>query len=104
MPSEYSSGERTRRGHITKAGSEPVCTALTEAAWAYRHAPAIGAGLRRRQAGAAPETLARSWTAQRRLHARYVHPVHAGGKAAPEAVVAVARELAGFVWAEMTAA
>ena len=56
------------------------------------------------QAGASPETLARSWKAQRRLHARYVHLVHAGGKAAPEAVVAVARELAGFVWAEMTAA
>ena len=44
VPSEYSSGERTRRGHITKAGSEPVRTALTEAAWAYRFQPAIGAG------------------------------------------------------------
>src|SRR5208282_5975679 len=54
VPAEYSSGEKTRRGHITKAGSEPVRTALTEAACAYRHAPAIGAGLRRRQAGAAP--------------------------------------------------
>ena len=104
VPAEYSSGDRTRRGHITKAGSEPVRTALTEAACAYRHGPAIGAGLRRRQHGAAPETLARSWAAQRRLHARYVHLVHAAGKAAPEAVVAVARELAGFVWAEMTAA
>ena len=103
MPAGYSSGERTRRGHITKAGSEPVRTALTEAAWSCRHAPAIGAGLRRRQAGAAPDTLARSWTAQRRLHDRYVHLVHHGGKAAPEAAVAVARELAGFVWAEMTA-
>jgi transposase len=50
---EYSSGERTRRGHITKAGSEPVRTALLEAAWAYRFAPAIGAGLRCRQAGRA---------------------------------------------------
>jgi transposase len=37
VPAEYSSGERTRRGHITKA--EPVRSALTEAAWAYRHAP-----------------------------------------------------------------
>ena len=103
VPAEYASGERTRRGHITKAGSEPVRTALTEAAWSYRHAPAIGAGLRRRQHGAGPDTLARSWTAQRRLHDRYVHLVHHGGKAAPEAIVAVARELAGFVWAEMTA-
>jgi transposase len=103
VPAEYSSGERTRRGHITKAGSEPVRSALTEAAWSYRHAPAIGARLARRQAGADPATLARSWTAQRRLHARYVHLLHAG-KAAPEAATAVARELAGFVWAEMTAA
>jgi transposase len=103
VPAEYSSGERTRRGHITKAGSEPVRSALTEAAWSYRHAPAIGARLARRQAGAGPDTLARSWTAQRRLHARYVHLLHAG-KAAPEAATAVARELAGFVWAEMTAA
>ena len=39
VPAEYSSGERTRRGSITKAGSEPVRTALTEAAWAYRSGP-----------------------------------------------------------------
>jgi len=103
VPAEYSSGDRTRRGHITKAGSEPVRVALTEAAWSYRHAPAIGARLRCRQAGAGPATLARSWTAQRRLHARYTHLLHAG-KAAPEAATAVARELAGFAWAEMTAA
>ena len=54
VPAEYSSGERTRRGHITKAGSEPVRTALTEAAWAYRFGPAIGATLRRRQAAPPP--------------------------------------------------
>jgi hypothetical protein len=71
VPAEYSSGERTRRGSITKAGSEPVRTALIEAAWAYRHKPAIGATLRRRQHGASPQTLARSWQAQRRLYARY---------------------------------
>jgi transposase len=101
-PAEYSSGDKTRRGHITKAGPETVRTALAEAAWAYRHAPAIGAGLRRRQAGASPGTLARSWKAQRRLHARYVHLV-THGKTPPEAVTAIARELAGFTWAEMTA-
>ena len=50
VSAEYSSGERTHRGHITKAGSEPVRSALTDAAWAYRHHPAIGAGLGRRQA------------------------------------------------------
>ena len=101
VPSEYSSGDRTRRGPITKAGSEPVRTALIEAAWAYRHRPAIGAALRRRQAGAAPGTLARSWAAQRRLYAKY-RAMTARGKPAGVAVTAMARELAGFTWAEMT--
>jgi transposase len=102
VPSEYSSGEQTRRGHITKAGSGPVRTTLVEAAWAYQHAPAIGVTLRRRQAGADPGTLARSWKAQRRLHGKYMHLLH-HGKTPPQAATAVARELAGFVWAEMTA-
>jgi transposase len=101
VPAEYSSGQRTWRGHITKAGSGPVRTALIEAAWAYRFSPAVGVTLRRRQQGAAPDTIARSWKAQRRLHGKYRRMV-TGGKAAPEAVTAVARELAGFVWAEMT--
>ena len=101
VPAEYSSGARTWRGHITKAGSGPVRTALIEAAWAYRYQPAIGVTLRRRQEGAGPDTLARSWKAQRRLHGKY-RQMTARGKAAPEAATAVARELAGFLWAEMT--
>jgi transposase len=102
IPSEYSSGERTRRGHITKAGPVGVRTALIEAAWTYRHRPAIGATLRRRQHGAGAQTLARSWTAQQRLHGKYTK-ITGRGKAPGVAVVAVARELSGFVWAEMTA-
>jgi len=101
VPAEYSSGDRTRRGPITKAGSAPARTALIEAAWAYRFRPAIGVTLRRRQAGASPATLARSWQAQRRLHARY-KAMTARGKPPGLAVTAIARELAGFVWAEMT--
>ena len=92
---------RNRRGHITKAGPEAVRTALVEAAWAYRYRPAIGATIRRRQAGQPPGTLARSWKAQQRLHAKY-KKMTARGKPPGVAVVAVARELAGFVWAEMT--
>src|SRR6266566_7334884 len=91
VPAEYSSGERTRRGSITKAGSAPVRTALIEAAWAYRFRPAIGVTLRRRQHGAAPDTLARSWQAQRRLHARY-KTMTARGKPAGVAITAMARE------------
>jgi transposase len=101
VPAEYSSGDKTRRGSITKTGSEPVRTALVEAAWSYRHKPAIGLTLRRRQQGASPDTLARSWKAQRRLYARYKAQT-GRGKPPAMAVTAVARELAGFVWAEMT--
>jgi transposase len=101
VPGEYSSGERTRRGSITKAGSAPARSALVEAAWAYRYKPAIGVALRRRQHDASPATLARSWQAQRRLHAKY-KAMTARGKPPGMAVTAVARELAGFVWAEMT--
>jgi len=102
VPAEYSSGERVRRGSITKTGSGPVRTALIEASWAYRFKPAIGVTLRRRQLGASPDTLARSWQAQRRLHARY-QALTARRKPPGMALTAVARELAGFVWAEMTA-
>lgn len=101
IPSEYSSGARTRRGQITKAGPVGVRTALIEAAWAYHHRPQIGVTLSRRQAGAGPETLARSWRAQQRLCAKY-RKMTGHGKPPAVAVVAIARELAGFVWAEMT--
>ena len=50
--------------------------------------------------GLPPETLARSWKARQRLHAKYTK-MTARGKPPGVAVVAVARELAGFVWAEM---
>lgn len=56
VPSEYSSGEATRRGHITKAGNRAVRTVLVEAAHAYRHHPAIGATLARRQTRASADT------------------------------------------------
>ena len=101
LAAEVVDWRRTRRGSITKAGSEPVRTALVEAAWAYRFRPAIGLTLRRRQTDAAPDTLGRSWHAQRRLHARY-KTMTARGKPAGVAITAMARELAGFVWAEMT--
>jgi transposase len=101
VPAEYSSGERVRRGSITKTGSGPARTALIEASWAYRFKPAIGVTLRRRQHDATPGTLARSWQAQRRLHSKY-QTLTARRKPPGMALTAVARELAGFVWAEMT--
>lgn len=100
VPSEHSSGPSERRGGITKTGNRHVRRVLVEAAWAYRHRPAVGATLRRRGEGLPPEALACSWRAQLRLHARY--RLLAPKKGPQKAVTAVARELAGFVWALMT--
>jgi transposase len=71
VPSEYSSGQAVRRGHITKAGNSHLRAQLIESAWAYQHRPSLGVTLRRRQSGADPATTARSWTAQQRLCSRF---------------------------------
>jgi transposase len=91
-PTEYSSGESQHRGHITKAGNRHARRLLVEAAWHYRHAP-------RRPATAAVSD--RAWNAQVRLHHRYRH-LTATGKRPTVTTVAIARELAGFIWAELT--
>jgi transposase len=100
VPSEHSSGARTRRGSITKAGNQHIRRVLVEAAWSYRHRPAISDQLRRRQHEQPQAVLTHSWVAQQRLHAKFVKV--AARHERNVAVVAVARELAGFVWALMT--
>ena len=102
VPSEHSSGERAHRGDITKAGNAHVRAQLTEAAWAYQHRPSVGAHIRRRQEGLTPETVARAWSAQLRLTGRF-RALAARKNVRSVVAVAVARELAGFLWAEMTA-
>jgi transposase len=102
VPSEYSSGGATSRGRLTKAGNEHVRTQLIESAWAYRAQPRVGVVLRRRQHGASPETIARSWAAQQRLCRRW-RDLTIRRKPPTTIAAAIARELAGFVWAEMTA-
>jgi len=72
-PSEYSSGDTTRRGRITKAGNAHLRSQLNEAAWAYSHQPHVGPGIAARQQGLPPEVIARSWNAQQRLCRRYRH-------------------------------
>ncbi|MGA7272297.1 MAG: IS110 family transposase [Acidimicrobiia bacterium] len=102
VPSEYSTGDTVWRGKLTKAGNSHLRTQLIESAWAYQHRPRIGVELSRRHQGIDPATLARSWAAQQRLCRRWRHLAsrkhHKGTVAA-----AVARELAGFCWGEMTA-
>jgi transposase len=101
-PSEYSSGERTRRGHITKTGNSHLRAQLVESAWAYQYRAAVTLELRRRQHGLPPEVIARAWTAQLRLCGRF-RRLAARKHIRQVVVIAVARELAGFLWAEMTA-
>ena len=97
-PSEHSSGSRRRQGAITKTGNGHVRRVLVEAAWSYRH-PARKTAHLRRKAAAAPEAVqALAWAAQKRLRARHRHLIHAG-KVRNQATTAVARELAGFIWA-----
>jgi len=97
-PSEDSSGDRVRRGAITKAGNGGLRRLLVEAAWAYRHRPAVGYRHRKRAENVAPAVRAIAWKAQGRLNARYKRML-ARGKTKQKALVAVARELAGFIWA-----
>lgn len=97
VPREASSGPRERRGSITKAGNAYCRHVLVQAAWAYRHAPTVGQALRARQAGQPAGVVAHSWQAQQRLHRLYRRLSARRGAAI--AVVAVARELVGFLWA-----
>jgi transposase len=101
VPSEYSSGASVHRGRITKAGNTHLRTQLIESAWSYQHRPDVGLTLRRRQEPVGPATAARSWTAQQRLCARFRH-LSSHKTSRNVVTVAVARELAGFLWAEMT--
>jgi transposase len=96
--SEESSGERVRRGAITKTGNAHLRRVVIEAAWAYRHRPAIGASLRQRQQGVSEEVKEIAWKAQHRLHKRY-RRLAAAGKNQQKLVTAIGRELLGFIWA-----
>ena len=97
VPSEHSSGERTQRGSITRAGNTHVRRILVESAWAYRFKPALTPPLRARNAPLSTQVRAVAWKAQHRLHGRYVRML-ARGKNKQQTVTAVARELAAFVW------
>jgi transposase len=99
-PSEHSSGERRQRGAITKTGNAHVRRLLVESAWHQRHAPRIGVRLRARRAGQPGWAIAIADRAQKRLYRRYRHLVD-HGKPSASAVTAVARELAGFLWATL---
>jgi len=98
VSSENSSGERKRRGAITKTGNAHLRRVIVEAAWAYQFRPWLGGYLLKRQVGLSEEVKEIAWKAQHRLHTRY-RKLAAQGKNKPQIVTAVGRELLGFIWA-----
>ncbi len=98
VPSEHSSGSTRRQGGITKAGNGAARRMLIEAAWSYRFPARISREQLLRQEKLAKPIRDTAWKAQERLCRRYRKLTRAGK---PPSVVtaAIARELAGFVWA-----
>jgi transposase len=100
VPGEDSTGEKHRRGPITRAGNALVRRLLVETAWHYRRRPSIGLALTRRRTGQPARVIAIADKAQQRLCRRFrrLTELH---KPAPKVVVAIARELVGFLWAAL---
>lgn len=102
VPSEYSTGNKIQKGAITKTGNKFIRRLVSEAAWAYRHAPRVTYALRRRQQNVDAQTLAIAWKAQTRLCARY-RSMCGRQKEKNKVATAIGRELLGFMWAIATA-
>lgn len=98
VPSECSSGLTQRRGSITKSGNSHARRILVESAHHAHRLPAPSPALRQRRVGLAPEVIRIADKAQARLHRRAMQ-LYQKGKSKPKVLVAVARELAGFLWA-----
>jgi transposase len=98
VPSENSTGDTTHRGSITKTGNCHLRRVLVESAWHYRHSGVASRTLKQRRKGLPEEVVRIAEEADRRLTKKFTKMVHRG-KRSTIAAVAVARELAGFVWA-----
>ena len=97
VPSEHSSGPRRRQGAITQCGNGYARRLLIEAAWAYRYTAKVSPTIQQRHEGLPKAIIDRAWDAQLRLCKRF-RKLTARGKPHNVAIVAVARELTGFIW------
>ena len=97
VPSEHTSGEKRRLGAITKTGNSHARRVLIEAAWNYRFPPRITRPLQIRQEAQPAAIRAIAWRAQLRLNHRY-RRLTARGMQHNKICVAIARELAAFIW------
>jgi len=100
VPGEDSTGEKHRRGRITRTGNALVRRLLVETAWHYQHRPGVGVALSRRRKGQPGRVIAIADKAQQRLCRRF-RRLAEQHKPAPKIAVAIARELAGFLWAAL---
>jgi transposase len=100
VPGEDSSGEQHRRGPITRTGNALVRRLLVESAWHYQHRPSVGVSLTRRRKGQPSRVIAIADKGRQRLCRRF-RKLAAEHKPAPKIAVAIARELAGFLWAAL---
>jgi len=98
VPGEHSSGPKRRQGSITKAGNSAARRMLVEVAWHYQHNARVSPIIARRQDQLPKAITDIAWAAQLRLHAKF-RRLLARRVMKTKAVVAVARELTGFVWA-----
>lgn len=98
VPSESSTGDSVNRGPITKTGNREARRTLVECSWAYQYAPKIGEKKLERVRAAPDKVQAIAWKAQMRLTQRY-RQLMRRGKLNTVVIVAIARELSGFVWA-----
>jgi transposase len=98
VPAEHSSGDRRKRGSITKCGNTHARRVLVQGAWSYRHPAKVSRQLWDRRQRVAPEIRDIGWKAQVRLCGRYRRMI-ARGKPSQVAVTAIAREMAAFMWA-----
>lgn len=98
VPSEDSSGPRQRRGAITKTGNAHARRVLVEAAWHARRQPTVSETLRKRRKNVSAEAVRIAEKADGRLHRKFTRMIYRN-KRSTVAAVAVARELAGFIWA-----
>lgn len=98
VPGEYSSGPKRRQGAITKAGNSAARRMLVEVAWHYQHSARVTPIIAKRLDHLPKEVTDIAWAAQLRLNAKF-RRLLARRVMKTKAVVAVARELAGFVWA-----
>jgi transposase len=98
VPSERSTGDKVKRGGITKAGNRRARRILVEGSWSYRHPPRVGKEKLAKVAAAPPAVREIAWKAQVRLNARF-RALTRRGKRPTVAATAVARELSAFIWA-----